>query len=77
MACLFFDYRYIWNLQRLEIFMLHCLPDAEIERLIEEHVPYGDLTTSLLGIGDKSRGATLLKLLDMLLPLLSSPLYFR
>jgi len=26
------------------------LPDSEIERFIEEDVPYGDLTTSLLGI---------------------------
>jgi len=30
--------------------MLHCLPDSEIERLLEEDVPYGDLTTTLLGI---------------------------
>lgn len=31
--------------------MPDCLPDNEIERFIEEDVPYGDLTTSLLGIG--------------------------
>ncbi len=31
--------------------MLYTLPDREIERFIEEDVPYGDLTTSLLGIG--------------------------
>ena len=30
--------------------LFHCLPDSEIERFIEEDVPYGDLTTSLLGI---------------------------
>lgn len=32
--------------------MIHCLPDSEIERFIEEDLPYGDLTTHLLGIGD-------------------------
>jgi molybdenum transport protein len=32
--------------------MCHQLPDREIERFIEEDLPYGDLTTSLLGIGD-------------------------
>ena len=31
--------------------MLYQLPDRDIERFIEEDVPYGDLTTSLLGIG--------------------------
>lgn len=31
--------------------MIGCLPDYEIERFIEEDVPYGDLTTHLLGIG--------------------------
>ncbi len=31
--------------------MLYQLPDNEIERFIEEDMPYGDLTTSLLGIG--------------------------
>jgi molybdenum transport protein len=31
--------------------MLRCLPDAELERYVEEDVPYGDLTTHLLGIG--------------------------
>ena len=33
--------------------MLHCLPDGEIDRFIDEDVPYGDLTTSLLGIGER------------------------
>ena len=32
--------------------MIHCLPDSEIERFIEEDLPYGDLTTHLLGMGD-------------------------
>ena len=31
--------------------MIPCLPDHEIERYIEEDLPYGDLTTHLLGIG--------------------------
>ncbi len=31
--------------------MLACLPDSEIERFLEEDLPYGDLTTHLLGIG--------------------------
>jgi molybdenum transport protein len=31
--------------------MIVCLPDSELERYIEEDVPYGDLTTHLLGIG--------------------------
>jgi molybdenum transport protein len=31
--------------------MLYQLPDSYIERFIEEDMPYGDLTTSLLGIG--------------------------
>ena len=31
--------------------MIICLPDSDIERFIEEDVPYGDLTTHLLGIG--------------------------
>lgn len=31
--------------------MLACLPDGEIERFMEEDLPYGDLTTHLLGIG--------------------------
>lgn len=31
--------------------MLHCLPDRDIEQFIEEDLPYGDLTTHLLGIG--------------------------
>jgi molybdenum transport protein len=30
---------------------LYQLPDRDIERFIEEDLPYGDLTTSLLGIG--------------------------
>ncbi|MGC8775663.1 MAG: ModD protein [Chlorobaculum sp.] len=29
------------------------IPDSDIERYIEEDVPYGDLTTTLLGIGDE------------------------
>ncbi|MBV5339079.1 MAG: ModD protein [Deltaproteobacteria bacterium] len=33
--------------------MITCLPDSDIERFIEEDVPYGDLTTHLLGIGGK------------------------
>lgn len=32
---------------------LYQLPDPDIERFIEEDAPYGDLTTSLLGIGGK------------------------
>ena len=35
--------------------MITCLPDCDIERFIEEDLPYGDLTTHLLGIGN-SRG---------------------
>lgn len=31
--------------------MLYQLPDSDIERFIEEDMPYGDLTTFLLGIG--------------------------
>lgn len=31
--------------------MITCLPDYEIERFLEEDLPYGDLTTHLLGIG--------------------------
>ena len=33
--------------------MLHYIPDSDIERFIEEDVPYGDLTTHLLNIGGK------------------------
>ena len=33
--------------------MITCLPDSDIERFIEEDVPYGDLTTHLLGIGTR------------------------
>ncbi|TLU82045.1 MAG: ModD protein [Chlorobium sp.] len=33
--------------------MLYRLSANEIDRLIEEDVPYGDLTTTLLGIGDR------------------------
>lgn len=33
--------------------MLACLPDGEIEKFIDEDLPYGDLTTHLLGIGNK------------------------
>jgi len=32
--------------------MITCIPDSDIGRLIEEDVPYGDLTTHLLGLGD-------------------------
>ena len=31
--------------------MFFCLPDSDIERFIEEDVPFGDLTTHLLGFG--------------------------
>ena len=31
--------------------MINCLPDNNIEHFIEEDVPYGDLTTHLLGFG--------------------------
>jgi molybdenum transport protein len=31
--------------------MTTCLPDSDIERFIEEDIPYGDLTTHLLGMG--------------------------
>lgn len=31
--------------------MSTCLPVCDIERFIEEDLPYGDLTTHLLGIG--------------------------
>jgi molybdenum transport protein len=34
--------------------MLYQLSDADIERFIEEDLPYGDLTTLLLGIGNIS-----------------------
>jgi len=33
--------------------MLSLLPDSEIERFIEEDLPYGDLTTHILGIGSQ------------------------
>jgi len=32
--------------------MITCIPDSEVERLIDEDIPYGDLTTHLLGIGE-------------------------
>jgi molybdenum transport protein len=32
--------------------MYYLIPDKEIERYLEEDIPYGDLTTTLLGIGD-------------------------
>ncbi|MGD0586522.1 MAG: ModD protein [Oryzomonas sp.] len=38
--------------------MLACLPDGEIERLIDEDLPYGDLTTHLLGIGHQPGAIT-------------------
>ena len=34
--------------------MITCIPDSDIERFIEEDIPYGDLTTNLLGIGEMS-----------------------
>src|ERR1017187_1603406 len=34
--------------------MINCLSDRDIELFIEEDVPYGDLTTHLLGIGTDS-----------------------
>lgn len=33
--------------------MSNYIPDSEIERFIDEDIPYGDLTTHLLGIGSK------------------------
>jgi molybdenum transport protein len=33
--------------------MFNLVPDSEIERFIDEDVPYGDLTTTLLGIGEE------------------------
>jgi len=33
--------------------MMNCLSGSEIERLFEEDIPFGDLTTHLLGIGDR------------------------
>jgi len=38
--------------------MLACLPDWEIERFIDEDLPYGDLTTHLLGIGHQPGAIT-------------------
>ena len=34
--------------------MMYCLPDSAIESFIEEDAPYGDLTTNMLGIGDRA-----------------------
>lgn len=34
--------------------MITCLPDYDIERFLEEDVPYGDLTTHLLGISQQA-----------------------
>ncbi len=34
--------------------MMNCLSSSEIERLIHEDLPYGDLTTRLAGIGERS-----------------------
>jgi molybdenum transport protein len=34
--------------------MITYIPDSDIERFIEEDLPYGDLTTHLLGIGEKA-----------------------
>lgn len=44
------------NPKHQEKMTLYQLPDHEIDRFIEEDVPYGDLTTSLLGIG-RERGS--------------------
>jgi len=33
--------------------MIYCLADSDIDRFIDEDVPYGDLTTHLIGIGDR------------------------
>jgi len=33
--------------------MFNHLPDAELDRFLDEDIPYGDLTTSLLGIGEQ------------------------
>jgi molybdenum transport protein len=38
--------------------MIACLPDGEIERFIDEDIPYGDLTTHLLGIGHQPGAIT-------------------
>jgi len=38
--------------------MLACLPDGEIERFIDEDIPYCDLTTHLLGIGHQPGAIT-------------------
>lgn len=38
--------------------MLACLPDREIERFIDEDLPYGDLTTHVLGIGHQPGSIT-------------------
>lgn len=42
-----------YNESQERVLMIRCLPDADIERFIEEDIPYGDLTTHLLGIGDR------------------------
>jgi molybdenum transport protein len=34
--------------------MTYCIADREIENFIEEDLPYGDLTTHLLGIGERA-----------------------
>lgn len=34
--------------------MITCIPDSDIERFMEEDLPYGDLTTHLLGIGERA-----------------------
>jgi molybdenum transport protein len=38
--------------------MLACLPDGEIERFLDEDLPYCDLTTHLLGIGHQPGAIT-------------------
>ena len=41
-------------MQRNDSGLFQGIPDSDIERFIEEDVPYGDLTTHLLGIGKKA-----------------------
>lgn len=47
--------------------MLHCLSDSEIERFLEEDVPYGDLTSNLLGIIGQRGSISFLTREDMVL----------
>lgn len=53
MLSLFASYRCVFQsiTNRERAMMITCLPESFIEQIIEEDVPYGDLTTHLLGIG--------------------------